>query len=600
MSKDEGPAVEVPHGMMNEEEAVRENESRYRALFELSSVGQAELDPETLKLDRVNRRLCEMLGYARPELIGASVAGLVHPDEHEQNADAWLKVISGENPELSIETRLLHKRGGTVWAHISASLLRDPDGRPIAIIAIVQDIGKRKRAEEALRESEDRYRLIVESARDYAIFVADPRGVITTWPPGAAAVFGWSAEEAVGQPSAVLFVPEDLATGEVEKELNQARETGVAPDVRWHLRRDGSRVFIEGWTRALRDADGQVRGFLKIGQDITQRRRIEAALRESEERFRTLVISLPQLVFRSAGSGERTWGSPQWEVYTGLSDAASRGYGWMEAVHPDDREVTLQAWENAKQTGQYQIEHRIRHVTNAEYRWHQTRAVPLPALHGGEREWVGSSADVHDLRQLKEEQAILVAELQHRTRNLLGIVLSLMQQTLMSSDTLETFAAKFGDRLAALSRVQGLLTRTNREPITIGALVRMELDALGSEAARDRIVQEGPQVTLPDSAVQTLSLALHELGTNARKYGALSSSQGRLTVSWRLKTDAAQSLLLLEWAEKGAKPRKAKGSMTGGFGRTLIEQALPASLGAKTSFILRKDGVYCSILLPLR
>lgn len=599
MSKDKSPTVEVPHGMTSEE-AVRENESRYRALFELSSVGQAELDPETLKLDRVNRRLCEMLGYSRPELIGTSVAGLVHPDEHEKNGDAWLKVISGENPELSIETRLLHKRGGAVWAHISASLLRDPDGRPIALIAILQDIGKRKRAEEALRESEDRYRLIVESARDYAIFVADPQGVITTWPPGAAEVFGWSAEEAVGQPSAVLFIPEDLATGEVEKELNQARETGVAPDVRWHLRKDGSRVFIEGWTRALRDADGQVRGFLKIGQDITQRRRIEAALRESEERFRTLVISLPQLVFRSAGNGERTWGSPQWEVYTGLSDGASRGYGWMDAVHPDDREVTLQAWENARQTGQYLIEHRIRHATNAEYRWHQTRAVPLPALHGGEREWVGSSADVHDLRQLKEEQAILVAELQHRTRNLLGIVLSLMQQTLMSSDTLETFSAKFADRLAALSRVQGLLTRTNREPITIGALVRMELDALGAEAARDRIVQEGPQVTLPDSAVQTLSLALHELGTNARKYGALSSSQGRLTVSWRLKTAAAQSLLLLEWAEKGAKPRKAKGSMTGGFGRTLIEQALPAALGAKTSFVLRKDGVYCSILLPLR
>jgi PAS domain S-box-containing protein len=454
-------------------------------------------------------------------------------------------------------------------------------------------------AEDALRESEERYRLIVQSALDYAIFTTDAAGIVTTWPPGAMEVFGWSAEEIIGQSGERLFVPEDLVRGEFEKERALAAETGVAPDVRWHLRKDGARVFIEGWTRALRGTEGRVRGFLKIGQDVTQRRQIETALRESEERFRTLVISIPQLVFRCRVTGHRTWGSPQWEVYTGLSDAASRGFGWVGATHPDDRQATLDAWQEAGKTGNYHVEHRIRRMRDAEYRWHQTRAVPIKGEGADAHEWVGTSADVHDLRQLQEQQTLLVAELQHRTRNLLGVVQSLMQQTLAKSESLDDFSMKFTDRLAALSRVQGLLSRSETEPITIGALVRMELDALGAETVRDRITIDGPQVNLPGNAVQTMSLAIHELATNAQKHGSLAWEHGRLTVTWRLetlKTDGRR--LILDWDEQGIKTLNP-GTLSGGFGRTLIEQALPASLGAKTRFEIKKEGVHCRIALPL-
>jgi PAS domain S-box-containing protein len=453
--------------------------------------------------------------------------------------------------------------------------------------------------DEALRESEERYRLIVESALDYAIFTTDPQGKITTWPAGSAAVFGWTAVEIVGQPGATLFTPEDRAKGEVEKELNTAREMGVAPDVKWHVRKDGSRVFMNGTTRALRDSNGDLRGFLKIGQDVTHQRQMEAALRESEERFRTLVVGIPQLVFRSRVSGERTWGSPQWEIYAGLTEAASLGYGWLDAIHPDDRAETLHAWDRAKTTGQYHVEHRVRCAKDAEYRWHQTRALPLPAGDQPAWEWVGTSADVHDLRQLQEQQAILVAELQHRTRNLLGVVDSIMHQTVASSDSLEAFSVKFSQRLAALSRVQGLLARTDAEPVTIGSLIRMELDALGAEHARDRLSLEGPYVKLPDNAIQTLSLAIHELATNAQKYGSLANDNGKLAITWRLHQREGQgSRLHLEWNEEGIK-ELPKTLPRGGFGRTLIEQALPAALGAKTDFQLNPHGVHCSIELPL-
>jgi PAS domain S-box-containing protein len=451
-------------------------------------------------------------------------------------------------------------------------------------------------SKDAARESEERYRLIVESALDYAIFTTDLHGTITTWPPGAAAVFGWSAEEVVGRSGDLLFTPEDVANREHVKEIALAKETGVAPDIRWHIRKDGSHVFIEGWTRALRNSAGEITGLLKIGQDTTQRRKLETALRESEERFRTLVVSIPQMVFRSRGSGERTWGSPQWEVYTSLSLAASLGTGWLDAIHPDDKAETIQAWQSAEATGQYYVEHRIRRAADAQYRWHQTRAVRLP---GSERrEWVGTSTDVHDLRQLHDQQSLLIAELQHRTRNLLAVVQSIMQQTLAKSRTLEEFGQKFQDRLAALSRVQGLLSNVEQEAITLAAVLRLELDALGAQAT-DRISLDGPNVVLPSNAIQTLALAIHELATNARKYGALRHEKGRLQVRWRLSPgDRDDRRLVLEWVESGVetKPHIPPKS---GFGRTLIEVALAESLGAKTGFQLTNDGVYCTIELAL-
>ena len=137
-----------------------------------------------------------------------------------------------------------------------------------------------------LRASEDRFRLVVERALDYAIFVTDPQDRITDWLPGAEAVFGWTAAEVVGRPGSILFTPEDRSCHADEKELGEARREGSAPNVRWHIRKDGARVFIAGSTTALHDERGTVRCFLKIGQNVTARRETEAALRESEARFR--------------------------------------------------------------------------------------------------------------------------------------------------------------------------------------------------------------------------------------------------------------------------------------------------------------------------
>jgi PAS domain S-box-containing protein len=206
---------------------------------------------------------------------------------------------------------------------------------------------ERKQAEEAMRASEERSRLIVESARDYAIFTTDPKGAVTSWSPGAEAVFGWTAEEIIGRPTAMTFTAEDRAAGAPEQELAQARATGSAPDVRWHLRKDGTRVFIEGVTRAIAD------GFLKIGQDVTERRRAEEALRESEERLR-VALTAGQM-------GTWLWRIPRDEQI--LDDSLRRLMGlqpgeeiqdlagFLRAVHEDDRARVRAEFERCRREG---------------------------------------------------------------------------------------------------------------------------------------------------------------------------------------------------------------------------------------------------------
>ncbi len=152
-------------------------------------------------------------------------------------------------------------------------------------------IERLRASEAALRVSEERTRRIVEGVKDHAIFVTDPDGVVVDWTPGAEALFGWPAADIVGRPGDLLFTPEDRAAGVPAQELQTARQSGCANDERWHVRRDGSRLFANGSVRPLHGAAGEVSGFIKIARDETHRRAVEARLRASEELNRRILAS---------------------------------------------------------------------------------------------------------------------------------------------------------------------------------------------------------------------------------------------------------------------------------------------------------------------
>jgi PAS domain S-box-containing protein len=428
---------------------------------------------------------------------------------------------------------------------------------------------------------------ILDSAVDFAIIALDPDNKVSLWNAGAEKILGWTAEEMMGRSGELIFIAEDRAAGAVEKELTKALAQGRAEDERWHARKDGSRFWGSGLMMPLKGG----LGFLKIMRDQTARREAEHALRESEDRFRTLTEHIPQLVFRSQSLGERTWGSPQWVAFTGLSETNSLGLGWMDAVHPADHELTHEAWAAAESRGDLYVEHRIRRAIDGHYRWFQTRAKRLQP----NGEWFGTSTDIDDLRRLKERQEVLLKELHHRTGNLLAVVSSIARRTAQSSDSVQNFSHRLEDRIQALSRVQAQIARNGGPLLELEVLVRMELDALGL-LDTGQVSIEGPNCVLNAKQAETLALAIHELGTNALKYGALSCERGHLSVSWNCLPRGER---YLEWLETGvdiAANRPARR----GYGRELIEVALPYALGARTRLDFQApDIVRCTIALPV-
>lgn len=313
--------------------------------------------------------------------------------------------------------------------------------------------------------------------------------------------------------------------------------------------------------------------------------------------LRTLVEGVPQLIWRAAEPGRWSWCSGQWTTYTGQSEADSRGHGWLDVLHPDDRADALQAWDEAVGASFLDVEYRIRRQ-DGRYRWFRTRARPVRDERGAIVEWLGTSTDIDELRQLQTQGKVLVAELQHRTRNLIAVIQAIATQTAESAASLDEFTERFDERLAALSRVQTLLSRSDQEPITIRRLIELELAALGAGEGSGRVEMAGPDVAVRNSTAQTLALAIHELCTNALKYGALSDSDALLSVEWRREESEAGPFLNLMWKESfAARPVDTKRA---GYGRVLIEEALPFELGAETSFTLTNSSLLCTIRVPLK
>lgn len=208
-------------------------------------------------------------------------------------------------------------------------------------------------------------------------------------------------------------------------------------------------------------------------------------------------------------------------------------------------------------------------------------------------EWLDTAADDEGLRGSERRQWLVVAELQHRMRNVLGLVRSLVRRTVESSTSVEEYAAHLEGRISALARTQAFAVRQPRDGVDLQELVDAELIA---HAVREgKVKTAGPTVRLRPKAAETLGLALHELATNAVKFGALSVPEGHLTITWSRDLVREDPSVRLEWVEEGVPVRPPTHR---GFGRDLIERTVPYELRGSTRLTFEPDGARCVIDIP--
>jgi PAS domain S-box-containing protein len=445
-----------------------ENADRsYRLLIEQMREGAVMLSADTLVLYS-NLALASLLRVPPVRLLGHRFRQFVC----DADQAAFTRLLArGGTAELS----LCRPDGATFVARLSLGELETDAGQVMCGVITdltdtnaqaleIGDARSRLAVDEARREIDARYRLILESVTDFAILSTDFESRVTIWNAGATNILGWDAHEVIGGPAPMIWTPEDLAGGAREEQMADARDRGRSEVEGWRLRKDGSRFWASALTMPLRGEAGEAIGFLKILRDRTEQRRAD------------------------------------------------------------------------------------------------------------------------------ENQLTLINELNHRVKNTLATVQSIATQTLRTAATPEEARDALEDRLLALSRAHDVLTRQLWKSAQLSEIVGEALAAY-RDRHEDRIHIRGPQVQVSPRAALALSMALHELATNAVKYGALSNAAGEVSIGWTF--DAPAKALKLVWSEQGGPP--VEPPRRRGFGTRLIERSLAAELGGGVIIDFAPTGVVCAI-----
>jgi two-component system CheB/CheR fusion protein len=356
----------------------------------------------------------------------------------------------------------------------------------------------------------------------------------------------------------------------------------VTTDGRWFMMR----------LRPYRTMENRIEGAVVTFVDITARLEAQHKLAESQKRLLALVRASSQVLYRM---------SPEWSEMRELSgggllaDTERPNRDWLQHyIHPDDQPRVRAAVEEAIRTKTvFELEHRVRRA-DGSLGWMLSRAVPIVDDTGKIIEWFGAASDITERRSAAEQNATLLAELQHRVRNVLALVISMVGRT--GGSNVREYRDRLIGRLASLARTQVLLTRSAGTGVDLEELLRGEISR--GEIDGKQVEYLGPAVKLGAKSAEVLNLLIHELTTNSIKYGAFSSPTGKLVVRWRIDEREGHPWFHLTWKESGV--TVAASPEDKGFGTELITRRVPYELRGTANLEVGPDGVLCMIDFPLQ
>ena len=463
-------------------------------------------------------------------------------------------------------------------APLGTLCVMDRDPRPEGLTPdqaeALRALGRQVVTQLELQRERSRFEAVFNSAVDYAIVVMNKDGRITNWNEGAVRILGWTHDEICGRDLEAFFTPEDRVAGIADKEMESARKVGRGIDERWHLRKNGERFWASGEMMPLRGADGELQGYVKMLRDRTEARladeRLEMALTASGAVGLWDWMVDSDLLHGDAHFA-RLYGLDEAQTKAGLTEAEYQRY----VLEDDLGSLRARIREVFEAGGNFLVEYRLA-IPGEPLRWVECKGRMVEDQNGRPIRFSGTAVDVTDRKTHDEQRYLLMQELSHRVKNTFAMVQSVAFQTLRGTDQAISLALQ--SRLAALSRAHEVLVQTSWSSTPLAELLER---VLRLEAEGERFQLDGPDLVVGSRAALSLSLLLHELATNAVKYGALSVPEGVVAVTWAVENDR----FALSWREEGGPP--ARPSSHTGFGSRLIAMGIAGARHAELGLYRR-------------
>ena len=581
--------------------ALRESEQRLRLAVEATRIGIWDVDV-TRGTRRWSPEFNAILGLpAAFEGDDDVFASLILPDDRERTLDLYRRAYApGSDGTYNAEFRIRRADTDEVrWVLTTGRITFGADGRALRGVGTLRDIDRRRKDEEAVRESERRLRVALVAGRMGA-WSYDLTTGVQRWDELQFRLLGLDPSLA---PSRELFLsivhPDDL--GSVEFEMDTLPlDTYLDAEFRI-IRPNGEIRWIGAHSIAHAGPDGKPLEMIGVNRDMTAQKEAETALRISEERQRLAVEANDVGTWDfDMITGEHRW-SAQFKKLWGLPPEVPAD---TALLHPlvDETDWTMirDRWKaacNPAGDERIDLEYQIRRADDGARRWVMFNGrIFFDDTHRRPVRAVGVMLDTTERREAEERQRLILRELNYWVKNNLAVVQAIVSQTMrMSAKPSEAFE-RIQARLMAISRTHDFLNMSDWGGVSLGRLLEGELEPHTS-LDPERIVLDGQVIVLDSTTALSLGLVFHELATNAAKYGALSVETGRLQVRWQLTGDNEAGTIRIDWIESGGPPVRTPRRK--GFGSRLIEGSVTGRLGGTVETDFARDGLRCRLVFPV-